>query len=110
MGPGIRLRTGRERPRPGLVGTDREAGAPAPRGAPPRPRPQKGDPARYGGGAGPASPRGPPPVAVTYWFQRNLSGLISPVEPVIHPPRASAKDWPLFVFQQLIPSWVEWQA
>ena len=84
MGPGIRLRTGRERPRPGLVGTDREAG--------------------------PHAPRGPLPLAGTNWFQRNLSGLISPVEPVIHPPRASAKDWPLFVFQQLIPSWVEWQA
>lgn len=72
------------RPTPGVVGTDREAGS--------------------------ESPRGPPRVTATYWFQRNLSGLISPVEPVIHPPRASAKDWPLFVFQQLIPSWVEWQA
>ena len=78
------------------------------------PPPGRGGPRRgllgTPGGGGPESPRGPPPVAVTYWFQRNLSGLISPVEPVIHPPRASAKDWPLFVFQQLIPSWVEWQA
>ena len=112
MGPGIRLRTGRERPRPGLVGTDREAGARAPRGPPPPP--VRAGPPRGGvgnDGGGPPLTRGaPPPVAVTYWFQRNLSGLISPVEPVIHPPRASAKDWPLFVFQQLIPSWVEWQA
>ena len=30
--------------------------------------------------------------------------------PVIQPPRASAKDWPVFVFQQLMPSCVEWQA
>jgi len=36
--------------------------------------------------------------------------LTPPAEPVTHPPRASAKDWPLFVFQQLMPSCVEWQA
>ena len=43
-------------------------------------------------------------------FQLNFWGPISPVVPVIQPPRASAKDWPVFVFQQLMPSCVEWQA
>jgi len=34
----------------------------------------------------------------------------SPPLPVIHPPRARAKEAPLFVFQQLTPSAVDEQA
>ena len=77
---GLAGRPGR-RPTPGPAGSD----GPSERGGARRPRPP-------------------------YWFQEYWAGAISPPLPVIHPPRARAKEAPLFVFQQLTPSAVDEQA
>ena len=59
------------------------------------------------------------PTAI-YVTTKLAPGLLGPIAiaaysymalvPVIQPPRASAKDWPVFVFHQLMPSCVEWHA
>ena len=70
----------------------------------------KRDPPRVRAHGGPARPGRVRARAWQGWFQEDWAGALSPPLPVIHPPRARAKEAPLFVFQQLTPSAVDEQA
>ena len=95
---------------PGLDEAGRSHGPRAPRSQAGRARGPADGPSGHGGLLGRPSAGAPWRPAPPYWFQEYWAGAISPPLPVIHPPRARAKEAPLFVFQQLTPSAVDDQA